>query len=190
MDQTPTISAPDVISAHLRMILRGVLAVLGMWRLDVVQMRLVHRRFSATFLGIERLLVRYRAGKLWRVAPRDSLPRQRGCRVATVVLPRRFGWLVQAGGYQAVGFGLQLQVVLSAPEMVALLAESPQARRMLRPLCRALAMEWAGAPNVAVQSTPRAQRQRAKRPAFEPFRIPLPRGVLAAARRQGFGKMC
>ncbi len=190
MDQSPALSPAEVISAQLRLILRGVMAVLGVWRLDVVQMRLVHRRFSATFLGIERLLVRYRAGTLRRMAPRDNSPRQRGCRPVAVCLPRRFGWLVQAGGYQAACFGSQLQVVLNTPEMVALLADAPQARRMLRPLCRALAMEWTRTPKTAVQSDAKLRRKRAKRPAFEPFRIPLPRGVLAAARRQGFGKMC
>jgi hypothetical protein len=102
-------------------------------------------------------------------------------------LPRKFGWLVQAGGYQAAGYGLQLQTLLNAPEMVELLAESAQARRILRPLCRALAVElpW-------VVDKPRAEikpRRRQPRPKPEPFRIPLPRGALSWARREGFGKM-
>ena len=79
-------------------------------------------------------------------------------------------------------------------EMVALLAEAPQARRMLRPLCRALALElpWVRAtPGEAVaESGERPPRNRRPRVQPEPFRTPLPRGVRTAARRQGFGKMC
>ena len=53
----------------------------------------------------------------------------------------RFGWLVRAVGYEAAGFGSQLRAVLETPEMVALLAACPEAGRVLRPLCRALAIE-------------------------------------------------
>jgi hypothetical protein len=182
-----------MIAASLQMILRGVLAVLGNWRLEYRLMPLVHRRFTATFQGIERLLMRYRAGRLRRVEM--AVPRQRKPRgkIAVVVMPRRFGWLVQAGGYQAVGYGAQLQTVLSTPEMVALLAASPQAVRLLRPLCRALALELAwvrDAPRVVADGEATKPRKRKPRVKPEPFRIALPRGVLTAARRQGFGKMC
>ena len=102
-------------------------------------------------------------------------------------LPRRFGWLVKAGGYQAVGYGLQLQNVLNTPEMVELLAASPQAQRILRPICRALAVELPWVVDQPRQIKPHIRTPRAKP---EPFRIPLPRGALSWARRQGFGKMC
>jgi hypothetical protein len=180
-----------MISANLRMILRGVLAVLGMWRLETAQIVLAHRRISATFGGIERLLLRFRAGRLWQMPQRVRGVLRLGGRVGRgPALPRRFGWLVRAGAHQAAGFGLQLETVLNAPEMVALLAESPQARRMLRPLCRALALELPWVRETTAKSGERLPRQRRTRPKSEPFRIPLPRGVLSAARRQGFGKLC
>ena len=111
-------------------------------------------------------------------------------RVARVCWPRRFGWLVALGGYHAAGHGSQLRALLDRPEMVALLAASPAAGRALRPLCRALGIEASVyrpgfVPKVRV---PRVRKPRAKRAPVDWGRIPLPRGVLAAAKRQGFGK--
>jgi hypothetical protein len=94
--------------------------------------------------------------------------------------------LVRAGGHDAACVGLQLQAVLAAPEMTELLAVSPQAGRILRPLCRALALELpATSPRACEHTRPRMRKPRVTP---EPFRIPLPRSVLTAARRQGFGK--
>ena len=152
MESAPTLSATETVTANLRMILRGILSVLGMWR----------------------------------VTQRGGTQRQHVHRKQAVALPRRFGWLVQAGGYQAAGFGSQLQTVLNAPEMTELLAASPQARRILRPLCRALAVEVpgvSGAPR-KVEDHERPKRIRASRPKPEPFKIPLPRGVLSWVRRE------
>jgi hypothetical protein len=52
-------------------------------------------------------------------------------------LPRRFAWLVRLVP-EAACYGTQLQHLLSEPAMAELLAASPQARRILRPLCRML----------------------------------------------------
>jgi hypothetical protein len=176
----------------LRVILRGLLAALGAWRLQPAQGVAVHGRISRAFGRIARLLVRFRAGTLSRravppVAQLGVAPKRAERQTHLVALPRKFGWLVQAGGYQAAGYGLQLQTVLNTPEMAELLATSEQARRVLRPLCRALAIElpWV----IDKIRMPRPPRQRKPRPKPEPFLIPLPRGVLSAARRQGFGKI-
>ncbi len=53
-------------------------------------------------------------------------------------LPHRFAWLVRLVP-EAACYGTQLQHLLAAPEMAALLAASPTARRLLQPLCRMLA---------------------------------------------------
>ena len=90
-------------------------------------------------------------------------------------------------GLLAAGFGSQLQTLLATPEMAELLAAAPHAVRLLRPLCRALAMEIPGCP--VAPRKPRTKRPRKPRPKPEPFRIPLPRGVISAARRAGFGKL-
>ena len=188
MDLTHSHSGPG-ITASLRTILRGILAALGMWGLPPARSCMVFQRINATFGRIERLLMRFRAGRLW-TRTQTQKPGRRGEAKAGPgpALPRRFGWLVVAGRHQAAGFGCQLQAVLHEPEMVALLTASAQARRILRPLCRALAVELPRTVTPPRPPKPRAPRK--ARPKPEPFKIPLPRGVLTWARRQGFGKLC
>ena len=189
MDAAPSPSPlPETISAKLRVILLGLRAMLGVWRVEPTLAIALYRQIGRTIGQIERLLVRFQAGKLWCVTRRDASPARHDSKKPAVILPRRFGWLLQAGRHQAAYFGSQLQAVLSAPEIKELLAASPQARRILRPLCRALAVEVPG-----VSAPPiiqRGERRRIYKPRAkpEPFQIPLPRGALAWARREGFGK--
>jgi hypothetical protein len=163
-------------------------------------------RFAGVSLKMERLAARFAAGRLWRVdarTPRSGTGVGRAaCRDARKALPVRFGWLVRQVGWQAAGFGGQLRTVLETPEMVALLEACPQAGRILRPVCRMLAVEVSllRIPKaVAVGVTDSAPRRvevevvaKKRTPAskvVEPWRVPLPRGVMAAARRQGYGKI-
>ena len=193
MESALTHPASETFSATWRLILRGLLAGLGAWRLEPTLSVVAYGRISGIFGRIERMLVRFRAGRLWRVVQKDGV-RSRCCRVAGrgPALPRRFGWLVIAGKHQAMGFGLQVQTVLNTPDMVELLAASPQARRILQPLCRALAVEVPGVsePPRTRDDGERPKPPRKPRPKPEPFKIPLPRGVLSWARREGFGKLC
>ena len=94
-----------------------------------------------------------------------------------------------------VGGGFIEGTVVVVPGLfaVALLVAAPQAARILRPVCRMLAVERAllrpGVPaRVVVPREPVAKRPRVKPAPLDWGRIPLPRGVLAAARRQGFGR--
>ena len=173
-------------SERFRTVLRGLLAVLGAWRVEPRVAAYLYNRVGLIAGRIERMLVRFRAGRLWRVRQRVSPQRPRMRRKPAIMLPRRFGWLVQAGGHQAAAIGSQLQTVLDAPDMAALLAASPAAMRLLRPLCRALAMEW---PERVARARKPSTRTPLPRPAPEPFKIPLPRGVITWARREGFGKL-
>jgi hypothetical protein len=93
---------------------------------------------------------------------------------------------VKAAAWRAAGFGLQLRTVLETPEMVALLQACPQAVRILRPLCRMLAIETQVLrPGAAVVERPkRVRKPRAK---VDLGRVPIPRGVMAAVRR---GRFC
>ena len=90
--------------------------------------------------------------------------------VARVRLPSRRGWLVRELGWEAAGFGCQLEALLGEPEMVALLARLPAVGRVLRPLGRMLGVTVG--PVVAkpvVVRKPRARRPRVKRaPAWRP----------------------
>ncbi len=192
MDAAPTLTEPEMISANLRMILRGLLAALGGWRIEPVLALVLYRRIGLVAGRVERMLVRFQAGRLWRVTHRVITPGQKLGRKPAEALPRRFGWLVQAGGHHAACIGSQLQVILTTPEMTELLAASEQARRIIRPLCRALAVELPWMATTLCTTTTKSvetQRRRTRsRKVLEPFRIPLPRGVLAAARRAGVDK--
>ena len=165
------------------MILAGLRSVLGMWGLDGAVAVLVSNRTGRIFGQIERMLARFRAGSLRRVTRPISTVRARGETAGRgPALPRRFGWLVVAGKHQAAGYGCQLQHLLNEPDMTALLAASAQARRVLRPLCRALAIElpW----TVTPPRPPKPGKPRKPRPKPEIFKIPLPRGVITWARRE------
>ena len=166
--------------------------------LTLVLWRLVGR----TCGDMERLIVRIQAGKLWRRGPRrtaEVLVVAVDCGVrggAARVWPGRFGWLVRAASWQAAGYGSQLRHILVQPEMVELLKAAPQAARILRPVCRMLAIEASVLrPGVVAVVAPLkvaaavTKRVRKPRVPVDWGRIPLPRGVLAAARRQGFGKV-
>ncbi len=68
-----------------------------------------------------------------RPTPRAERPRPAGR------LPRGFAWLIRLAP-EAAADGGQLQHMLADPEMAALLAAEPKLRRLLRPLCRMLAI--------------------------------------------------
>jgi len=197
-------SASPSAFLNLSVVLRGLRGAVGGWGLlGTVLILLLHRRLGEICGRMERLTQRFAAGRLWRVATRavvardmaaDRLPRA----VPSQALPRRFGWLVWLMAYRAAGYGSQLQAVLGQPEMVELLLAAPQAARILRPVCRMLAVDpaflrprlEAAAEVAAAEDAPVVKiRVRAPRAPVDWGRIPLPRGVLSAARRQGFGKI-
>jgi hypothetical protein len=190
---------------NLSVVLLALRKEVGGWGLrgflSTVLVLLVYRRLGGVCRAMEGLAARFRAGTLRRVVGRASVAARvvaEGGRRTLVerVWPGRFGWLVRAASWQAAGYGCQLEAVLRQPEMVALLLAAPQAARVLRPVCRALAIDPALLrPLLPGEVTPVAPvrevkpRVRKPRPKVDWGRIPLPRGVLAAARRQGFGKI-
>jgi hypothetical protein len=158
---------------------------------------LVCHRLRRIERQIKGLLERFQAGRLPGArAAREGGGTARTVPVAAAVrLPRGFGWLLAMVPHQAACFAGHLGSVLAEAEMVALLEAAPQARRILAPLCRMLGMERPGprpGPRGEAEGAGAATRSvvrvRAARAPVEPERIPLPRGVLAAARRQGYGK--
>jgi len=195
------LSASSSPYSDLAAVIRAVRGCVGGWvglrLLDSVLGLVLFGRLGRICGQIERLCLRFEAGRLWlrpavagRVGPR--VPRA----VAAPRLPVRFGWLLQAAAYRAAVYSGQLRVILEQPEVVALLRASPQAGRILRPLCRMLAVETAllrprleGDPEIVVVAKVPKVRVRKPRVPIDWGRIPLPRGVLSAARRQGFGKL-
>jgi len=83
-------------------------------------------------------------------------------------LPRRVGWLVRLVPASAPS-GSQLQHLLSDPEMAALVAASPEMRRLLRGLCRMLGVRLPPAPLPAPEAPPAAVP-----PAIPPAAVPPP----------------
>ncbi len=156
---------------------------------------LLYRRLGEISRRFGRLAERFRAGRVFQRGPRPVDAARVTVERAPVerVWPLAFGWLVRMAAYEAAGFGSQLRAILVEPEMVALLEAVPQAGRLLRPLCRMLAIEAqvvrpgiaAEVPEDAPAVRVRVRKPRAK---VDWGRIPLPRGVLSAARRQGFAK--
>jgi len=210
---SPSLSLSDVI--------RGLRGSVGGWAvrgwLSAVLGLLLYRRLGEIGGRMDRMLARFRAGGLWRLGPRAGVravadgvrpaateriwpgdPTVKLPRDPTAKLPRRFGWLVRAASWHAAAYTGQLRLVLGQPEMVALLAASPQAVRILRPLCQMLAVETSllrPRPEGVVldvsdvEAAPVvAKRKRVKPAPVDWGRIPLPRGVISAARRQGFMK--
>ena len=76
----------------------------------------------------------------------EAVPEVGAARMAVVAgvarvrvrFPARRAWLVRALGWEAAGYGSQLEALLTEPAMVALLAEVPAVGRIMRPLCRML----------------------------------------------------
>ena len=202
------ISASPSPFLNLSIVIRGLRGAVGGWGgrglLSQVLVMLLYRRLGGICEKMERLSQRFQAGRLRQVAARrvgierNAVDRRERVE-ASVRFPGRFGWLVRLASYHAAGYGCQLREILGQPEMVELLLAAPQATRVLRPLCRMLAVETsllrprAAGAAVEVVAAPVAPvvkvRVRAPRKVVDWGRIPLPRGVLSAARRQGFGKI-
>ena len=116
-------------------------------------------------------------------APRPQ--RVRTVPVDRVRLPSGRGWLVKALGWEAAGYGSQLDALLPEPELVALLETVPAVGRLLRPLARMLGVTVGPVVVQAVAAVmrkvrprkPRAKRMRPWspgpiRPPWRPDRIP------------------
>ena len=67
-----------------------------------------------------------------------GVKRELAAGVTRLRLPTGKAWLVKALGWEAAGYGSQLQALMDEPEMVALLAAVPGVVRVLRPLGRML----------------------------------------------------
>ena len=200
---SPPFPAPTAeLSAVIRSIRKAV-GDLGLkLGLSAVLLMLVYRRLGQILGKMEQLVARFQAGKLRRrtaypaSSKTDDAPAETRMRATPVeVLPRQFGWLVRQMGWQVAGYCGQLQTVLHRPEMIELLIASPQAIRILRPMCRMMGIDPRYLqPGVVVGYVPpepvvakvRVRKPRAK---VDWGRIPLPRGMLAAAKRHGFGKV-
>ncbi len=146
MTQTATLSVTDRFS--LSMIgLRGAVAARIVGNvLSVALMTLIWTRLHQVEARVLRLIAAIREGRVrggWVCPGRASAVRAEGLRTRVAQLPRGFAWLCVLVPYQAAGFGSQLRHLLGDPEMVALIAATPQLGKALRPLCRMLGIDVA-----------------------------------------------
>jgi hypothetical protein len=112
-------------------------------------------------------------------APFDPL------KLVTVPLPRAFGWLLTLLAWEVVPFRNQLEELLEAPDLKALLAASPRAVRAVRPLCRMLGLKTPRprAPVPPVPPTPVPPRE----PDGEVARCDVPHGPRGKRMPRGRG---
>jgi hypothetical protein len=119
------------------------------------------------------LLLAFAAGRTPRHRARPPGQPARSGGKPAIHLPRTRAWLVASLGYQAAGYGSQLEALLRDPETQATLAaaitRSPGIARTLRPLCRMLGVSMPP----PLQLPPRPPRLRPQ-PAPKPQRPALP----------------
>jgi hypothetical protein len=144
--------------------------------------RLFWDRIGRLSTRFETLFTRWRENRL----PARRAPRPHRSRVPAKPLPRlprAHGWVLRRVRESGSPAG-QLADMLADPETRAFVAAAPQAGRLLRPLCRALAIpqpDWLRLPRrPRPPRPPRAPRPRP--PALTDPTLHLPRNVIAAAR--------
>lgn len=133
---------PQLIAELFRGVVRGLLGVLGYFKPKYPKTHLL-LPFGAYLGRVEarfaRLIARYLAGTL--TLPKPRLRRTRASQagaVRQVRLPREKAWVIDALGWRAVGFAGNLDLLLARPDTASIVAQFPQAQRLLRPLCHML----------------------------------------------------
>ncbi|MCC6717161.1 MAG: hypothetical protein IT555_04695 [Acetobacteraceae bacterium] len=124
---------------------------------DAALLALVHARLVRLVLRFDRLAQRWQANTLPPPRPsRAGQPRPAPAAPARR-MPAGRGWLV-ALVQPTVRFSGLIQGVLDCPDTRALVEAAPQAGRLLRPLCRALAIDppaWLRLPGTPEPPPPR-----------------------------------
>jgi len=98
-------------------------------------------------------------------------------------LPRSQAWLIRLLPGEAASYGCQLQALLADLQMAALLAAAPEAGRILRPLCRLLAIAPEGLlvlPSAAGKPAPKPRPAKPAPPPEPPSAISQIWAVLTA----------
>ena len=157
----PSAASLADISARLARILDSLLYLVGN---NVYRVPFLHTiilpfwsRIGRDTRRLQRLLARLAAGKLPR--PRHCKPRgPRTTPARKPVLPTAPGWLLKHLGWEAAGFGSQIEHLLRSPEAAPLL-EIPAFARIINPYRRMLGMR---------RPAPRPPKPKRERPPQEP----------------------
>jgi len=183
------LSVADRFSQTLDGLCRAVAARIapGMagWAMQAAMIVVVWGKLRRIEGKVQGLLARFLAGKLRArksgVRPVSVAPRSGRSGSSTVKLPRRFGWLLALVPYEAANFSSQLRHLMGDPEMEAFLKASPQARRVLAPMCRMLGIEaqvlqvgvLAPPKPAAADAVPEAEVRTLPKPPWPTSRTPL-----------------
>ncbi|MBV8399597.1 MAG: hypothetical protein JOZ17_12775, partial [Acetobacteraceae bacterium] len=164
VDWVPVAPAiPTCIAERLAFTITYLCGVIGEQgrsdRASVPFLNLTCLRLRRLCTRLTRLIAAFREGRLApaRVRTRRETP-PRPPRKEQLRLPSKFGWLLRFG-WQAAGSRSQFEHWLEDPEVQALVAASPQARRILRALCRMF-----GIPLGPALALPRRKRERRRKP--------------------------
>ena len=138
MTIAPSLSVADRMALTLDGLGRAVAGRVLEAVMTAAMIVLVWQRVRRVERQMRGMLARFRTGRL-RVVASPRVGGRGGCAGARGGrLPLRFGWLLPLVPGEAACFAGQLQAVLAEPEMVALMAAAPQARRVMRPVLRML----------------------------------------------------
>ncbi len=137
-------------------------------------------RLTARF---DALVARLTAGRPAAPARQRTRP-ARKAPAAGLRLPRGQAWLIRLLPGEAASYGCQLQALLADPAMAALLAAAPEAGRILRPLCRLLAIAPEGLLALPSAAGKPAPKPRPAKPAPPPESGPTLAQMWAALTNQ------
>ena len=129
-------------------------------------------RITRAARRFERAMARLAAGQPARPSqptPPVRLAKSGPDRPRPAPLPTGRGWLIHVLGYEAAAYASQLEHLLAQPGVAELLAASPAATRILRPLARMLGCNL-GLPAHPPKTAPPARPPRAKPRAAAPPR--------------------
>jgi hypothetical protein len=126
-------------------------------------------RLTRTARRFERLMAKIAANRA--PTPRPARPhRPTPATARATPLPTGHAWLIRALPQEAAAYAAQLEALLAEPAVADLLAASPAAARILRPLGRMLGLS-AFAPK---RNAPRKRSTQATSPSAAPLRAPIP----------------
>jgi hypothetical protein len=141
MDYVASFPVVERFAVSLAGLRRSVAARIGAGMMAAAMILLVWRRIARVDQALQALMARFQSGTLRVVATPRMGGGGGGARDLGSRLPLRFGWLLGVVPFEAAAYAGQVRAVLAEPEMVALIAAAPQARRVLAPLCRMLGIE-------------------------------------------------
>ena len=123
------------------------------------------KRVNRLRLRFLALVAAFRAGRLRPPRPARHGGGAKGKRPKSVRLPSKFGWMLRYGSEVACRRSQLEHWLTTNPGAAAFIAEVPQSRRILRPLCHMLGIELPEA--LRLLPRPKRKRARARKPERE-----------------------